>query len=262
MFLLRPTPNCLLLSGALAGLASLFSLPAQTTLPPGPGADLVYAKCQPCHDMGVVIQSAGIARPMWLGVMAEMKEFGMKVTPDEHEALVGYLATYLGPDPPPVPDNKPTAPVASALDGAKLFDRHCSACHGKDGKGVSEQVPPLAGNPYLFKDSRYTIAVLLHGLQGPIAIKGRTYEGVMPGFEHLDERAEACGKSLLALLYPFGPIPETRAFCHHRRKAGIEVRNARPNREYAVLTRKFAGLVLYHLLYSKVGLERIQSGTA
>ncbi len=135
--------------------------------------------------MGVVIQSAGIARPMWLGVMAEMKEFGMKVTPDEHEALVGYLATYLGPDPPPVPDNKPTAPVASALDGAKLFDRHCSACHGKDGKGVSEQVPPLAGNPYLFKDSRYTIAVLLHGLQGPIAIKGRTYEGVMPGFPHL-----------------------------------------------------------------------------
>ena len=185
MFLLRPTPNCLLLSGALAGLASLFSLPAQTTLPPGPGADLVYAKCQPCHDMGVVIQSAGIARPMWLGVMAEMKEFGMKVTPDEHEALVGYLATYLGPDPPPADENKPTPPVASALEGAKLFDRHCSACHGKDGKGVSEQVPPLAGNPYLFKDSRYTIAVLLHGLQGPITIKGRTYEGVMAGFPHL-----------------------------------------------------------------------------
>ena len=186
MIPLRRKRHTVFLSAAVAWLASLLPLTAQTTLPPGPGADLAYAKCRLCHAMDVVIQSAGITRPMWLGVMEEMKEFGMKVTPDEHEALVHYLATYLGPNPP-APDNKPTPPVASALDGQKLFNRHCSACHGEDGKGVSEQIPPLAGNPYLFKDSRYPIAVLLYGLQGPITIKDRTYEGVMPGFAHLDD---------------------------------------------------------------------------
>ncbi len=187
MIPLRRKRHTVFLSAAVAWLASLLPLTAQTTLPPGPGADLAYAKCRLCHAMDVVIQSAGISRALWLGVMEEMKEFGMKLTPDEHEALVDYLATYLGPDPPPVPDNKPTPPVVSVLDGQKLFNRDCGACHGEDGKGVSEQIPPLAGNPYLFKDSRYTVAVLLYGLQGPIAIKGQTYEGIMPGFGHLDD---------------------------------------------------------------------------
>ena len=181
----RWTPHRLLLSAAVAVLAAPFSLPGQTSLPRGPGSDLAYAKCQSCHGLEVVIQSAGISRPMWVGVMEEMKEFGMKVTADEDTALTDYFATYLGPDPPLTPGKKPTAAPSSALDGAKLFDRHCGACHGQDGMGVSEQIPPLAGNPYLFNDRSYIVVVLLYGLQGPIAIKGRTYEGVMPGFSHL-----------------------------------------------------------------------------
>ena len=183
----RRTPHRLLLSATVAVLAPPFSLPGQTGLPAGPGADLAHAKCQGCHSLDVVTNSAGIARPMWEGVMEEMKVFGMQVTADEDRALTDYLATYLGPDPPPEPDKRPTPAASSTLDGSNLYDRHCSACHGKDGAGVAGQIPPLAGNPYLFKDRFYSVSVLLYGLQGPIEIKGRSYEGVMPGFSHLSD---------------------------------------------------------------------------
>ena len=184
---LHPRRHALCVGTCLVFGVLLLPLSGQTSLPPGPGSDLAYAKCQPCHDMGVVIQSAGITRAMWLGVMDEMKEFGMQVTPDERKVLVDYFATYLGPDLPPVPENRQAPPAGSSVDGAQLFDRHCSACHGKDGKGASDQMPPLADNPYLYGDRAYTIAVILYGLQGPITIKDQTFEGVMPDFAHLDD---------------------------------------------------------------------------
>ena len=72
---------------AAASLAFLVALYGQTSLPEGPGSDLAYAKCRPCHAMDVVKQSAGISRSMWARVVEEMKDFGMVITASEHAEL-------------------------------------------------------------------------------------------------------------------------------------------------------------------------------
>ncbi len=40
--------------------------------------------------------------------------------------LVGILAVFLTPDPPPTPGPEP---------GRSLFHAHCATCHGSDGRG-------------------------------------------------------------------------------------------------------------------------------
>ena len=45
------------------------------------------------------------------------------------------------------PAPKPRAPSQrSSQRGAVLYDDHCAVCHGKQGQGVAQAYPPLAGN--------------------------------------------------------------------------------------------------------------------
>ena len=169
---------------AAASLAFLVALYGQTSLPEGPGSDLAYAKCRPCHAMDVVKQSAGISRSMWARVVEEMKDFGMVITASEHAELVEYFATYLGPDPAP-PESSGSA--TRSFDGGQLYDRNCSACHGKDGQGLPGQMPPLAGNDSVV-DGQYALAVMIYGLEGPIEVREHRYNTAMPPFGHLSDK--------------------------------------------------------------------------
>jgi mono/diheme cytochrome c family protein len=71
---------------------------------------------------------------------------------------------------------------AAALDGAHLFALNCQTCHQINGLGVAGAVPPLAGSRYVLGDPEVTASLVLHGLEGPIAVKGRFYDGTMPAF--------------------------------------------------------------------------------
>lgn len=73
-------------------------------LPEGPGVDLVYAKCQQCHPIGYVTESAGLPDFLWEDTLSLMKQLGLQVTEEEEEMLYQYLTTYLGTDPPPEPE--------------------------------------------------------------------------------------------------------------------------------------------------------------
>jgi mono/diheme cytochrome c family protein len=59
----------------------------------------------------------------------------------------------------------------------------CMGCHGMDGEGLLNLGPPLAGSDWAMGDVDRLIKVLLHGLQGPIVVSGKTYapQAVMPG---------------------------------------------------------------------------------
>lgn len=73
-----------------------------------------------------------------------------------------------------------TAPL-SAQDGAQLYTLYCSACHAADGKGATGGLfPPLAESPWLAGDPDRSIKVVLHGLQGPLEILGKSYDLEMP----------------------------------------------------------------------------------
>ena len=163
-----------------AGLAQL------SELPPGPGRDLAFTKCQQCHDLGYVLDSAGIDREEWKDLIESMMDAGLELTPEEFAILLDYFSTYMGPNPPPPPE-KVEEKVVLDVKGIDVYTKSCVACHGKDGQGVPGAFPPLANNPYVAKDRAYPALVALFGLTGPIEVNGQTYNGIMPSFAHLSD---------------------------------------------------------------------------
>ena len=78
---------------------------------------------------------------------------------------------------------KPGATKAVALTraqmGKRVFDTACAACHQANGMGQPGVFPPLAGSEWVAEDEERIIKIVLHGLSGPITVKGNQYNTVM-----------------------------------------------------------------------------------
>jgi len=172
----------------LASLAAFTLAQEEGALPAGPGVDVVYAKCQQCHPLRYVTQSAGLPDFLWADTIALMIQLGMQVTEEEEEALYSYLTTYLGMNPPPEPSESEVA-VAAEVDGTAAYIANCGACHGAEGAGVAGGFPPLVGHAAELAqaDRAYLINLVLYGLSGPISVDGVDYNGMMPGWSHLSD---------------------------------------------------------------------------
>lgn len=72
-------------------------------------------------------------------------------------------------------------PAHKAYDkiGGKLAKASCLACHGSNGEGAGA-VPPLAGSSWVTGPSMRTAMIILNGLEGPITVAGKSYNGNMP----------------------------------------------------------------------------------
>jgi cbb3-type cytochrome c oxidase subunit III len=70
--------------------------------------------------------------------------------------------------------------VASAADGAKVFDTNCASCHGANGQGLPGAFPPLAKNPTVVGDATKVIHIVKYGLTGAITVEGHPFNGQMP----------------------------------------------------------------------------------
>lgn len=69
------------------------------------------------------------------------------------------------------------------LRGAEIFlrDGHCATCHQQDGNGLPEALfPPLAGSEWVQGSEDRLIRLTLHGITGPIEVKGVKYPGAVP----------------------------------------------------------------------------------
>ncbi len=77
----------------------------------------------------------------------------------------------------------PTAPPAvdPLVLGKRVFN-NCMACHQASGNGIAGQFPPLAGSEWVQGDSTTLIRILLHGLEGPMQVLGKAYNGAMPAW--------------------------------------------------------------------------------
>lgn len=80
--------------------------------------------------------------------------------------------------------------------GKKLFTANCVACHQATGQGVAGQFPTLVDSEWViggdWHGDNHLVKILLHGLQGPIQVKGSTYNGAMPPWKQLkDEQIAA-----------------------------------------------------------------------
>jgi mono/diheme cytochrome c family protein len=82
---------------------------------------------------------------------------------------------------PPKPGAAGAAPAADPLVvGKNVYTQVCMACHQPTGQGLPPAFPPLAGSEWVAGPEERLIAILLHGLQGPIKVKGVDYLGMMP----------------------------------------------------------------------------------
>lgn len=108
--------------------------------------------------------------------------------------LIFFGGTYLGrysghfhkqvfnensPAPKPVDPNAPKAVDMMAL-GKVTYEAVCQACHQPTGQGMPPAFPPLAGSEWVLGSEERMVRIILHGLQGPIKVKGTEYTSAMP----------------------------------------------------------------------------------
>lgn len=208
-------------------------------LPPGPGVNLVYAKCQQCHPIRYVSESAGLPPFLWEDTIDLMTQLGLQVTEEEEETLLTYFTTYMGPDGPPegAADDAHDHEDAD-VDGAAVYTANCAGCHGSEGEGIAGAFPPLAGHAdALFAaDRSYLPKLMLFGLQGQIQVDGTNYNGVMPAWPQLTDAELAAALNHIvtawgnavpedAALYTAGDLSDARGLD----LSGAEIYDLRPD---------------------------------
>jgi len=75
--------------------------------------------------------------------------------------------------------------ASARADGAVVYAGNCVACHQANGQGLAGVFPPLVASRWVLEKDERLIAILLHGINGAIEVRGQTYQGVMPAFPQL-----------------------------------------------------------------------------
>ncbi len=75
--------------------------------------------------------------------------------------------------------------------GQIVYGNNCAACHQQSGQGLPGAFPPLDGTRWVVGSEDRLIRTLLHGLMGPIEVKGSPYNGVMPALPLDDSQIAA-----------------------------------------------------------------------
>ena len=71
--------------------------------------------------------------------------------------------------------------------GKALYPIICGACHQPSGLGQEGLAPPLLDSEWTRGSERRLILITLHGLRGPLTVKGKLYELDMPPLGVLED---------------------------------------------------------------------------
>ena len=76
--------------------------------------------------------------------------------------------------------NKIQSPLKLSIDrGAVVYKNLCSQCHRPNGKGITNNYPPLAGSNWLTQKRLESIKAVKYGLRGSILVNQKPYDGIM-----------------------------------------------------------------------------------
>lgn len=72
---------------------------------------------------------------------------------------------------------RPLTPKERALyvKGHTIYSGLCASCHGAEGRGMPMLAPPLVNSEWVTGDPDRLARILLHGLEGPVKVAGKTY---------------------------------------------------------------------------------------
>lgn len=73
------------------------------------------------------------------------------------------------------------------VQGQMLYEKNCSNCHQKNGKGLGLVYPPLADNDYFVNHLDDSFCEMKYGKKGSILVNGKEYNKAMPGVPSLTE---------------------------------------------------------------------------
>jgi mono/diheme cytochrome c family protein/glucose/arabinose dehydrogenase len=118
------------------------------------------------------------AEPAALAKLSRSKDAAMV------KALAWFKGAVVWPGKPGVvvPTVKSLSNEEQALfdSGKQTFAGLCAACHQPTGKGLEGLAPPLAESEWVLGDPERIVKVVMHGLRGPIKVKGLNYSYDMP----------------------------------------------------------------------------------
>ena len=130
------------------------------------------------------------------------------LNPAELRDIIAWLASLTQSDAPApaaaapvaldpatltVPEKSPNAVDPAILKNGRTQFILCGACHGQNGEGTAAG-PPLAGSEWVNGPAENLIRIQLRGLQGPIVVKGQTYNipaGMAPLAYQTDDQIAA-----------------------------------------------------------------------
>jgi glucose/arabinose dehydrogenase/mono/diheme cytochrome c family protein len=75
--------------------------------------------------------------------------------------------------------------------GAVAYNRYCASCHLQGGQGDGNRYPPLFGSEWVSGPKKRLIELVLNGMSGPIKVRGKSYDGVMPAHSFLNDEQVA-----------------------------------------------------------------------
>lgn len=110
------------------------------------------------------------------------------VKPDDpFHRQVALAANLDGTPSGDAPEAPPAAPALTAAEAAQFnrgrrHYRACRSCHNNDGEGQEGLGPTLVNTPWVLGSPERLIALVLHGIEGPIEVHGETWDDLMPGF--------------------------------------------------------------------------------
>ena len=82
----------------------------------------------------------------------------------------------------------PAAPSPTVMKrGEAVYSKTCIACHQATGLGIPPVFPPLAESEWVAMGPSIAVRNILHGMTGPVTVKGATYNSMMPAVAGLSD---------------------------------------------------------------------------
>jgi mono/diheme cytochrome c family protein len=153
-------------------------------------ADLtnVHAAVQREHSVGT---PGAVPMPLWLMALCGVAIFwagtsfsggfgGSYFSADNYSVHPGEQVGMIGAAGGP--GGAEAGPSMAEL-GETYFKQNCVQCHQANAAGIPNVYPPLAGSEFINGGSERLGMILLKGLQGPVTVEGKQFNGAMPSWE-------------------------------------------------------------------------------